>query len=88
MITNINNWTEVTRGIYRYVIAAKACYELHINYWSHSTDIGTANATLFLAGEWRSTEDNDFFEREVLLADQPVFECLVAAEKDYKENMQ
>ena len=87
MITDINNWKEVTKGIYRYVIAAGACYEIHINYWDHGTDIKTANSTLYLVGDWRDKEGNSFFERETLLNSQPVFECLEAAEKDYKENM-
>lgn len=88
MITDIDKWTEVTRGIYRYVIAAKAAYEIHINYWDHITDIRTSNATLFLVGDWHNTEGEYFFERETLLDSQPLFECLSAAEKDYKENMQ
>ena len=87
MMNDINTWREVTKGIYRCVIAAGACYEIHINYWDHATDIKTANATLFLAGDWRDKEGNNFFERETLLHSQPVFECLEAAEKDYKENM-
>ena len=87
MLTNIKSWTEITKGIYRYVIAAGACYEIHINYWGHSTDINTANATLFLAGDWTNTSGENFFEREPLLESQPVSECLTAAEKDYKENM-
>lgn len=87
MITDINNWTELTRGIYRYVIAAKVAYEIHINYWDHSTDIKTSNATLFLVGDWRNNDGKNFFERETLLDSQPLFECLLAAEKDHKENM-
>ena len=29
-MNNLDNWTEVTRGIYRYIIAAKVCYEIHV----------------------------------------------------------
>ena len=87
MMTDINNWKEVTKGIYRYVIAAGAAYEIHINYWDHLTDIKTSNATLFLVGDWRNTSGENFFERETLLYSQPLFECLSAAEKDYKENI-
>ena len=86
MMKDINNWKEVTKGIYRYVIAAGACYEIHINYWDHLTDIKTSNATLFLVGDWHNSGEN-FFERETLLDSQPLVECLSAAEKDYKENM-
>lgn len=88
MINNLNNWNEVTKGIYRYVVAAGACYEIHLNYWDHDTDILTANATVYVAGDWASSDGNrNFFEREVLLADKPVFECIAAAHKDYKESM-
>ena len=84
---NLSNWNEVTRGIYRYVIAAKACYEIHIMYHADGTDILTAKASLFIAGCWISNESRDsFFERECLLSEQPVFECLKAAQKDNEEN--
>ena len=88
MINELGSWTEVTRGLYRYVVAAKVCYELHILYWEDRTDILTAKANLYLAGNWtRTPERTSFFSREILLAEQPVFECLAAAEKDYKENL-
>ena len=47
---NLENWTEVTRGLYRYVIAAKVCYELHILHWDFETDILTAKASVYLVG--------------------------------------
>ena len=80
------NWTEVTKGLYRYVIAANVAYEIHIIYWESDTDILTAKASLYIVGNWRQYDGNSFFERELLLEEQPVFECLVAAEKDDKEN--
>ena len=88
MIKELESWTEVTRGLYRYVVAAKVCYEIHILYWADDTDILTAKANLYLVGNWiRIPERTSFFSREILLAEQPVFECLAAAEKDYKENL-
>lgn len=60
MIRELDNWYEVTNGLYRYVVAAN---------WT------------------RIPERTSFFSREILLAEQPVFECLKAAEKDYKENL-
>lgn len=88
MINELGSWTEVTRGFYRYVVAAKVCYEIHILYWEYETDILTAKASLYLVGNWTRIPDKvSFFSREVLLAEQPVFECLKAAEKDYKENL-
>ena len=88
MIKELGSWTEVTRGLYRYVVAAKVCYEIHILYWADDTDILAAKANLYLVGNWtRIPERAVFFSREILLAEQPVFECLAAAEKDYKENL-
>lgn len=81
----LKNWKEVTRGLFRYVIAANACYEIHILYKVEGTNILTAKASLFVVGDWYDTGDH-FFERECLLAEQPVFECLAAAQKDYEEN--
>lgn len=85
---DLKNWTEVMRGLYRYVIAAKVCYELHILHWDFETDILTAKASVYLVGNWTQSNGNSFFEREPILTEQPVFECLKAAEKDNAENNQ
>lgn len=29
-IGDLKNWNEVTRGLYRYAVAASVCYEMHI----------------------------------------------------------
>lgn len=86
MLKDLKKWTEVTRGLYRYVIAAKCCYELHILHWDHDTDILTAKASVYLVGDWYQSNGNSFFEREPILLEKPVFECLEAAYKDDKEN--
>ena len=86
-MNDLNNWKEVTRGIYRYVVAAKVCYEIHILYWEDGTDILTAKASLYLVGNWtRNSDSVSFFSREALVKEQPVFECLAAAVRDDKEN--
>lgn len=82
----LKNWTEVTRGLYRYVIGAKVCYEIHILYHAKETDILTAKANLYIVGEWLDKDRNSFFERECLLSEQPLFNCLEEAEKDDREN--
>ena len=41
-MTDLNNWYEVTKGLYRYVIASNVCYEIHILYHTKDTDILTA----------------------------------------------
>lgn len=85
-MTNFSNWKEVTRGLYRYVISAGACYEIHLLYHAHGTNILTAKASLFIVGDWLTKCGGNFFERECLLAEQPVSECLAAAQKDNDEN--
>lgn len=82
---DLSNWTEVTKGLYRYVIGANVCYEIHILYHSKETDILTAKANAYIVGDWYSSSDGNFFERECLLENQPVFECLEAVIKDYEE---
>lgn len=82
----LKNWREVTRGLYRYVIAAGACYEIHILYHDHETNILTAKASLFVVGDWHTKNRSNFFERECLLSEKPVFECLKAAKADYDED--
>ena len=86
-IQELNNWKEVTRGLYRFVVGASVTYEIHILYHAEKTDILTAKASLYLVGEWKEAGARCFvLERELLLGEQPVFECLREAEKDYKKN--
>lgn len=85
MMNDLKTWTEITKGLYRYVIAANVCYEIQILHWDFDTDILTAKASLFIVGDWRQTNGNSYFERECLLSEQPVFECLDAAMSDYKK---
>ena len=85
-MNELKNWTEVTKGLYRYVIGANVCYELQIIYHDLETHILTAKASLYLVGDWYDAEGNSFFERECLLSEKPVFECLEHAVKDDKEN--
>lgn len=84
-MNNLENWNEITKGLYRYVIAANVCYEIHIIFHSLNTDISTAKASLFLAGSWNGSKGESFFERECLLEEQPVFRCIEAAIEDDKK---
>ena len=87
-IKDLKNWTEVTKGLYRYVIGTNVAYEIHILYWSHDTDILTAKASLFLVGDWtKNIHGVTFTERECLMNEQPVIHCLGKAVEDYKEYM-
>lgn len=84
-LKDFSTWNEVTKGLYRYVIASGSCYEIHILYHSKDTDILTAKAIVYIVGDWHG-KDGNFFERECLLSEQPVFECVRKAVEDYKEN--
>lgn len=82
---DLKNWNEVTRGMYRYVISAGACYEIIIMHQDEGYDTLTANADLYLVGVWTDKKNNlRFFEREPLLSGS-VAECLEKAVEDYKE---
>lgn len=85
MLTNFKDWTEVTKGLYRYAISANACYEVHLIYYEEGTDILAAKANLYIAGDWY-TNDSSFFDREFLLLDATVADCLEEAERDNNEN--
>ena len=75
----LENWTEVTKGLYRYVIEANCCYEIQIMYHAKDTDILSANASLY------SVKNNSkIFERELLL-NGPLAACLEKAVEDEKE---
>ena len=60
-MNNLENWTEITKGLYRYVVSAGCCYEIHIMYHAKDTDILTANASLYIVGDWASVKDNSKF---------------------------
>lgn len=85
-MNKLENWKEVTKGLYRYVISANCCYEIHILCWCFDTDILTAKASLYIVGDWRQDDGNSFFERECLLEKKPVFECIEEAVRDNNEN--
>lgn len=84
---DLNNWKEITRGLYRFVVGTSACYEIHINIYEHNTPVLMANASLFLVGEWVDKNGVNFFSRECLLEKQSVKNCIEKAIQDYKENM-
>ena len=85
MIGDLKKWTEITKGLYRYVVAASVCYEIHIMYHAKDTDILTATASLYIVGDWTNSKNNSkFFERELLL-NGPVMACLEKAAEDEEE---
>ena len=87
MINKLENWREITKGLYRYVVAANCCYEIHVMYHAKETDILTANAHLYIVGDWTSLTSKDnskFFKRELLLSG-PLCACLEKAVEEEKE---
>lgn len=81
----LENWNEITKGLYRYVIGANCCYEIHVMYHAKGTDILTANASLYIVGDWFDSKDHsNYFERELLL-NGPLCACLEKAVEDEKE---
>lgn len=84
---NLDNWCEKTKGMYRFVISACTCYEIHILHHDKDTDIMTAKASLYIAGDWYETNGAGYFERECMLNEQPVFVCIEKAIEDFKENV-
>lgn len=80
------NWKEISKGYYRFVIAANAAYEIIIEYWALGTPIETAKASLCLIGEWRNNDGSFSMEREWLAKALPVQELLEIAYKDNIEN--
>lgn len=81
---DLNNWNEIIKGLYRFVIGANVCYEIHINIYEHDTPVLMANASLFLVGEWVDKNGVNFFSRECLLEKQSVSDCVERAIKDYE----
>ena len=82
----LENWTEITKGLYRCVSSA-GCYEIHIMYHAKNTDILTANASLYIVGDWTSADGHcSYFERELLL-NGPLMSCLEKAVEDEKERL-
>lgn len=91
MIKDFKNWVEVTRGIFRYVIASGACYEIHLKQHYEDTNILTAKASLFISGDWcpevkPGEPRQDYFSRKCLLAHNTVQNCLEAAAEDDAKN--
>ena len=82
-LTNLKNWTEITKGLYRYALTENSFYEIHISEQLEGEDIMTAEASLYIAGNWRSSEEGSSFKRECLLPNRPVFECITEALRDH-----
>lgn len=84
LMKDLKNWKEITKGLYRFVVSANVCYEIHINIRKFDTPLVKANASLFLVGDWIDKDGVSFFARECLLEKQSVSDCIERAIKDYE----
>lgn len=92
---DLNNWKEVMiKGIYTYVADIKngVWYEIHINRRFVDESVLTAQATLYIVGNWKPTSvegepTRDYFSREVLLSNKTVNQCIEAAVRDDKDRI-
>lgn len=89
-MVDFSNWKEITNGLYCFEIDT-FCYEIHINYYRKGDAVLKATASLFLSGDWHSktwyrNREVYFFQRECLLEEQTVAECLKKAIQHFKEN--
>ena len=83
----LEDWTEVTKGLYRYDVSDDCFYEIHIMHHTKDTDILSANASLFIVADWyTNNSDHSFFERRLLL-NGPLMACLEKMVEDKKEEM-
>lgn len=87
LMKDLNNWTEVTRGLYHVLVGANVYYEIHINIRKIHTPVLMANASLFVVKNWWDKNGVSFFLRECLLEKQSVKNCIEKAIQDYKEDM-
>lgn len=83
-IRDFKNWTEVSRGYYRYVVGANACYEIIAVQEGAKT--GPDYYSLYVTGVWRDPTETQFFKRECLASCEYLDKCLEFAEKDFEQN--
>ena len=85
-VKDLRNWAEITRGLYRYVVSARVCYEIHLLYWDKLDDISNAKASAYVVSEWRDKNKHNLFERECLVAEKSITKCLEIIEADVIAN--
>lgn len=83
-IQKFENWTEISKGYWRYVVAANACYELMAVQQGAKT--GPDYYALYVTGEWRDRDGSPYFKRECLKSCESLADCLYAAQEDYDAN--
>lgn len=85
----LSNWTEIDnmKGYYRYVVDAKAAYEIIVTSQRFGENNMKAIANAYMAIEFALPKRKPMFTREPIAIGRTVEECLEKVVKDYKENM-
>lgn len=88
-MSRLSNWTEIdnVKGYYRYVVAAKAAYEITVTSQRFGESNMKAIANAYMAIEFALPKRKPMFTREPIAIGRTVEECLEKVVKDYKENM-
>ena len=77
-IQKLDDWDEVTKGLYRFHVKDNLDLEIHVVFHNKRTDILTSNCRIYSVGEYVCTADAVFFEREFLMVG-PLASCLEKA---------
>lgn len=87
--SRLTNWAIINnmRGYYRYVIATEVGYEIFVTEQLVGQGDSEATANAYIAGQWRDSKGNMVFNRKLIIKNAPVYKCIEAVVKDYKENM-
>lgn len=83
----MSTWEEIAGNLYRFQISAEAFYEIHVLNYELGTDFFEAKANLYVVGNWKDIRGRQYFQRDLLLSNHTVFECLDDAVEDYKKNV-
>lgn len=51
-IDDLCNWELISKGFYRYMVAADICYEIQISKRYYNEEILDARGCLYLVGDW------------------------------------
>lgn len=90
-IKEFSNWKRIEKGLYRYVIAAGACYEIIITKYPEGDKLTNASAILCISGDWMETDTKkSYFSREFITSmgnEYTLSECLQIAQQDYMDNV-
>lgn len=84
-IRKLDNWDEVTKGLYRFHVQDDLDLEIHVVFHNKGTDILTSKCRIYSVGEYVCTANAVFFEREFLMVG-PLASCLEKA-KFYCEDI-